>query len=61
VVIAPILTLPLILLLRVREPAKRASHQTFEWSAFRVMLRPSYLLFGRFPIVYASSPLLLPS
>jgi PAT family beta-lactamase induction signal transducer AmpG len=48
VVIAAILLLPLILLLQIKEPAQRPEGKRFDWRAFKVMLRPSYLLFGLF-------------
>lgn len=47
-VIAAILLLPLILLLRVKEPAQRPEQQRFDWRAFGVMLQPGYLIFGVF-------------
>ena len=47
-VIAAILLLPLALLLQVREPARRPAQRRFDWSAFGVMLRPGYLIFGLF-------------
>jgi PAT family beta-lactamase induction signal transducer AmpG len=48
VVIAAILLLPLILLFQIKEPAQRPQGKRFDWRAFKVMLRPGYLLFGLF-------------
>jgi PAT family beta-lactamase induction signal transducer AmpG len=50
-VISAILLLPLIMLFQVREPAQRSAHLTFDWSAFRVMLRPNYLLWALFLVL----------
>ena len=47
-VTAAILLLPLILLFQVKEPAQRPEAKRFDWQAFKVMARPSYLLFGLF-------------
>jgi predicted MFS family arabinose efflux permease len=48
VVTAAILLVPLIWLVQIREPAQRPEAKRFEWNAFKVMGRPSYLLFGLF-------------
>jgi len=48
VVTSAILLLPLILLFQIKEPPQRPQAKRFEWSAFKVMGRPSYLLFGLF-------------
>lgn len=48
VVTAAVLLLPLILLFQIKEPAQRPEAKRFDWRAFKVMLRPSYLLFGLF-------------
>ena len=48
VVTSVILLLPLILLFQIKEPPQRPQAKRFEWSAFKVMGRPSYLLFGLF-------------
>ena len=50
-VISVVLLLPLIMLFQVKEPQQRSAHLTFDWSAFRVMLHPNYLLFAFFLIL----------
>lgn len=50
-VIAVTLSLPLFMLARVREPAERPPQHAFDWGAFRLMLRPNYLLFAGFLIL----------
>jgi PAT family beta-lactamase induction signal transducer AmpG len=47
-VISAVLLLPLIMLFQVKEPAQRSAHLAFDWSAFRVLLHPNYLLFALF-------------
>ncbi len=46
--ISVILLLPLVMLFQVKEPDKRSEIHQFDWGAFRVLLQPSYLLFGLF-------------
>ena len=48
VVTAAILLLPLLLLFQIKEPALRSEAKRFDWGAFKVMGRPTYLLFGLF-------------
>ncbi|MFN2105534.1 MAG: MFS transporter [Candidatus Promineifilaceae bacterium] len=50
-VISAVMLLPLIMLFQVKEPAQRSAHLAFDWSAFRVMLHPNYLLFALFLIL----------
>lgn len=50
-VISAILLLPLVMLFRVKEPEQRSAHLAFDWSAFRVMLHPNYLLWGLFLVL----------
>ena len=47
-VTSAILLLPLLLLVQVKETAVRSAHQDFDWSAFRSLLKPNYILFGLF-------------
>ena len=47
-VIAICLLFPLYFVLQIEEPARRSESQTFEWGAFRMLLRPTTLLFGLF-------------
>lgn len=49
--ISVILLLPLLMLFRIRENQQQTQHMPFEWRAFKVMLRPNYLLFGLFLIL----------
>ncbi len=50
-VISAILLLPLIMLFQVKEPEQRSAHLAFDWSAFRVMFHPNYLLFALFLVL----------
>jgi MFS transporter, PAT family, beta-lactamase induction signal transducer AmpG len=50
-VISAILLLPLIMLFQVKEPEQRSAHLAFDWSAFRVMLHPNYLLWALFLVL----------
>jgi PAT family beta-lactamase induction signal transducer AmpG len=50
-VISVILLLPLVMLFQVKEPEQRSAHLRFDWSAFRVMLHPNYLLWAFFLIL----------
>ena len=50
-VISVILLLPLIMLFQVKEPEQRSAHLQFDWSAFRVMLHPNYLLWALFLVL----------
>lgn len=50
-VISGLLLLPLFMLFRVKEPSIQTKRQGFNWRAFKVMLRPSNLLFGSFLIL----------
>lgn len=45
--------LPLIWVIRVREPAKRDATTGFQWAAFNVMGRPRFLLFALYAVVYS--------
>ncbi len=50
-VISVILLLPLIMLFQVKEPEQRSAHLAFDWSAFRVLLHPNYILFALFLVL----------
>jgi predicted MFS family arabinose efflux permease len=39
------------MLFQVKEPEERSAHLKFDWSAFRVMLHPNYLLWGLFLVL----------
>jgi len=45
--------LPLIWVLRVQEPAQRDEATRFQWTAFKVMGQPRFLLFAAYAIVYS--------
>lgn len=53
ITIAIIMLIPLIWVLRVREPKERGQLQQFQWSAFQCLKRPRFLLFGAFAILYS--------
>ncbi|MBN1260199.1 MAG: MFS transporter [Anaerolineae bacterium] len=44
---------PLIWVLRVREPAARDESTRFQWAAFKVMGKPRFLLFAAYAVVYS--------
>ncbi len=50
-VISVVMLFPLFLLFQIKESDQRSAHQSFDWSAFRVMLNPNYLLFALFLIL----------
>ncbi|MGC9357668.1 MAG: MFS transporter, partial [Anaerolineae bacterium] len=45
--------LPLLWVLRVREPDRRDPATLFQWSAFRVLGRPRFLIFAAYAVVYS--------
>jgi PAT family beta-lactamase induction signal transducer AmpG len=45
--------LPLIWVIRVREPAQRDATTGFQWAAFKVMGHPRFLLFALYAVVYS--------
>ncbi len=50
-VIAATMAFPLLMLLQLRENTLHTKQQEFDWRAFGVMLRPSYVLFAVFLIL----------
>jgi MFS family permease len=52
-IIGVAMLLPLIWVLRVRESAHRSAETTFQWSAFRALTRPRFLLFALYAVVYS--------
>ena len=52
-IIALAMLLPLIWVLRVREPAQRSTETSFQWSAFGALTRPRFLCFALYAIVYS--------
>jgi MFS transporter, PAT family, beta-lactamase induction signal transducer AmpG len=52
-IIAAGMSLPLLWILRVREPQQRDITQQFQWSAFKMLTQPIFLLFGAYAIVYS--------
>ncbi len=51
--IALIMLIPLIWVLRVREPKEQAEEQRFQWTAFKCLGSSRFLLFGAFAILYS--------
>lgn len=45
--------LPLLWVFQVSEPKEREVSQQFQWSAFRVMAQPAFLIFGAYAIFYS--------
>jgi PAT family beta-lactamase induction signal transducer AmpG len=52
-VIAAIMLLPLLWVLRVREPEEREITRTFHWGAFKEIGKPAFLAFAAYAIVYS--------
>lgn len=52
-IIAVSMLIPILLVLRVKEPPQRAEHQTFDWSAFAAMGKPRFLLFAAYAVWYS--------
>ena len=46
-----IILFPLIMVFQVKEPDQRAAREKFEWSAFKQLVRPNYLLYIFFIII----------
>lgn len=51
IVMGAIILLPLIMVFQVKEPDQRAEREKFEWSAFKQLIRPNYLLYIFFIII----------
>jgi PAT family beta-lactamase induction signal transducer AmpG len=51
--IAIIMLIPLLWVLRVREPKERVEEQRFQWNAFKSLGSSRFLLFGAFAILYS--------
>lgn len=45
------LLIPFFWLLRIREPGEGANQASFDWSAFRALVKPSYLIFALYSII----------
>jgi PAT family beta-lactamase induction signal transducer AmpG len=52
-IIAVGMLLPLLWVFRVREPKQRVEEQLFQWNAFSTLLKPFFLIFGTYAIVYS--------
>jgi len=52
-IIAIGMLIPLIWVMRVREPKEREEAQRFQWSAFKALGKPRFLLFALFAIFYS--------
>jgi len=52
-IIAACMLLPLIFVLRVKEPPFRPDHTVFEWSAFKALGHPRFLLFAAYAVAYS--------
>lgn len=50
-VMGVIILFPLIMVFQVKEPDQRAEREKFEWSAFKQLIRPNYLLYIFFIII----------
>jgi PAT family beta-lactamase induction signal transducer AmpG len=52
-IIAGGMLIPLVWVVQVREPSRRVEQQAFEWSAFRALARPRFLVFALYAVVYS--------
>jgi PAT family beta-lactamase induction signal transducer AmpG len=52
-IIAGGMLVPLVWVIRVREPDQREQQQAFEWGAFRALTRPRFLVFALYAVVYS--------
>jgi PAT family beta-lactamase induction signal transducer AmpG len=52
-IIAGGMLLPLWWVFRVHEPHQRVAEQPFQWSAFNTLLKPFFLIFGAYAVVYS--------
>jgi PAT family beta-lactamase induction signal transducer AmpG len=52
-IIAAVMLLPLLWVWRAYEPPQRDVTQQFQWSAFKTLAHPVFLLFGMYAIVYS--------
>ena len=52
-IIAASMLIPLLWVMQAREPQERDATQRFEWGAFRALLRPQFLVFAAYAIVYS--------
>ena len=52
-IIGACMLLPLIWVFNVREPAQRIPQQAFQWSAFKALGRPRFLLFAAYAVLYS--------
>lgn len=52
-IIGASMLLPLFWVWRVREPAQRPQGQSFQWSAFKSLGRPRFLVFAAYAVVYS--------
>jgi len=53
IIIGIMMLLPLVFVLRIREPAQREGVRCFEWGAFKALTRPQFLLFAAYAVVYS--------
>lgn len=53
IVMALMVLVPLAMVLPMREPARHASHQQFDWGAFRALGQPRFLIFAAFYVMNA--------
>ncbi len=52
-IIAASMLIPLIFVAQVREPTERHISQSFDWRAFGEMLKPRFLMFAVYAVVYS--------
>ena len=51
IIMAISLLIPLIWIFQIREPKSEAAQESFDWSAFRALVQPSYLIFALYSII----------
>ncbi len=52
-IIAAAMLVPLIWVTRIQEPAQRPARQSFDWQAFGEMLKPRFLIFAVYAVLYS--------
>ncbi|MEM7336667.1 MAG: MFS transporter [Chloroflexota bacterium] len=45
------LLIPMVWIFQIREPAKGSAQESFDWSAFQALIKPSYLIFALYSII----------
>jgi PAT family beta-lactamase induction signal transducer AmpG len=52
-IISASMLVPVLWVVRVREPSQRPEAQRFQWSAFKALVKPHFLVFASYAIFYS--------